>query len=134
MFRKRWRRSRLLGLALLTIAGSLQADLSQSQTITTAAGNGTYDFSGDGGTATSASLRGPFGVTVDAVGNLYVADGENYRIRKVTQQGVISTFAGNGSSVSTFGLARPCSLAMHYSSCIDDENWPPEQFPSDFPH
>ena len=64
-------------------------------TITTVAGNGAYAFSGDGGPATSASLNQPFGVAVDSAGNLYIADSDNNRIRKVSG-GTITTVAGNG--------------------------------------
>ncbi len=52
--------------------------------ITTVAGNGTFGFSGDGGPATSASLRNPHGVAVDGAGNLFIGDFFNHRIRKVT--------------------------------------------------
>ena len=52
--------------------------------ITTVAGNGTGGFSGDGGLAISASLNEPYGVAVDDSGNLFIADLDNYRIRKVT--------------------------------------------------
>jgi sugar lactone lactonase YvrE len=62
------------------------------------AGNGTAGFSGDGGAATSASLKSPAGIALDAAGNLFIADSENNRIRKVTPDGVISTVAGNGTS------------------------------------
>jgi uncharacterized protein (TIGR03437 family) len=65
--------------------------------ISTAAGNGTLGFSGDGGSATSAALNSPTGVAVDAAGNLYIADPGNERIRLVTPSGVISTIAGNGT-------------------------------------
>jgi sugar lactone lactonase YvrE len=64
--------------------------------ITTVAGNGTQSFSGDNGPATSAQLHGPDGIAVDSIGNLYVADYSNHRIRKVTS-GVITTVAGNGT-------------------------------------
>lgn len=65
-------------------------------TISTVAGNGSVGFSGDGGPATSAELNAPFGVAVDTAGNLYIADTGNYRIRKVTPAGTISTIAGTG--------------------------------------
>ena len=51
--------------------------------IATVAGNGNFGGSGDGGPATAAELRGPFGVAVDAVGNLFIADFGNDRIRAV---------------------------------------------------
>ena len=65
--------------------------------ITTVAGNGTYGFSGDGGTATSAELNYPYGVAVDSAGNLYIADSSNYRVRMVSASGIITTVAGNGT-------------------------------------
>ena len=51
--------------------------------ITTVAGNGSLNYSGDGGQATNASLAGPSGVAVDASGNLFIADTGNFRIREV---------------------------------------------------
>jgi pimeloyl-ACP methyl ester carboxylesterase/sugar lactone lactonase YvrE len=66
--------------------------------ISTAAGNGTAGYSGDGGAATSAELNGPGDVAVDSAGNIYISDLSNNRIRKVTvSTGVISTVAGNGT-------------------------------------
>jgi sugar lactone lactonase YvrE len=67
-----------------------------SGTISTVAGNGALGFSGDGGAATLAQLIGPQGVALDAAGNLYIADTNNQRIRKVDASGTISTVAGNG--------------------------------------
>ena len=64
--------------------------------ISTVAGNGSYGYSGDGGPATNAQLNYPTGVAVDAAGNLYIADWQNSRVRKVSG-GVITTLAGNGS-------------------------------------
>jgi len=66
--------------------------------ITTAAGTGTpCIYAGDGGPATSAGLEGPQGVAVDAGGNLYIADTNVMRIRRVdARTGVITTIAGNG--------------------------------------
>jgi sugar lactone lactonase YvrE len=64
--------------------------------ITTLAGSGEAGYGGDGGPATSASLRGPYGVQVDTAGNVYIADQQNCRIRKVAKDGIITTVAGNG--------------------------------------
>jgi hypothetical protein len=63
--------------------------------ISTVAGNGIAGFSGDGGPATSARLSAA-GVAVDSSGNLFIADSDNHRVRKVTPDGLISTVAGNG--------------------------------------
>jgi sugar lactone lactonase YvrE len=72
--------------------------VSTSGTIITVAGNGTAAFSGDGGSAISASLCFPFGVAVDTTGNLYIADTNNRRIRKVSANGIITTVAGGGTN------------------------------------
>jgi sugar lactone lactonase YvrE len=67
--------------------------------ITTVAGNGTSGFSGDGGPATSASLKFPEAVAVDPQDDLFIADFPNQRIRRVDgTTGIISTVAGNGTS------------------------------------
>src|SRR5262245_39259121 len=69
----------------------------QSQwTITTVAGNGNLGFSGDGGPAIGAALNHPRGMTLDSAGNLYAADSDNYRVRRVAVNATISTVAGNG--------------------------------------
>ncbi|MEO6323410.1 MAG: hypothetical protein ABIT01_08340 [Thermoanaerobaculia bacterium] len=71
--------------------------VNESGVIATVAGNGSQSFSGDGGLATSAALANPTGVAVDAAGNLYIADFNNNRVRKVTAAtGVMTTIAGNG--------------------------------------
>jgi hypothetical protein len=64
--------------------------------ITTVAGNGIAGFSGDGGPATSAQLYSPHGIFVDGAGNLYIADSDNNRVRKVSSGGIITTIAGTG--------------------------------------
>jgi streptogramin lyase len=66
--------------------------------ITTVAGNGTQGFSGDGGSATSAQLNQPVDIAIGDSGIIYISDWWNNRIRKVDPNGVISTFAGNGTS------------------------------------
>jgi uncharacterized protein (TIGR03437 family) len=80
--------------------------------ITTAAGNGTAGYSGDGGKAVSAELGDPGGVAVDRAGNLFIADTAASRIRMVNLTGIITTIAGNGSCAfaGDGGLATAASL------------------------
>jgi sugar lactone lactonase YvrE len=66
--------------------------------LVTVAGTGQAGFSGDGGPATSAALNQPIGLALDSTGNLYIADSNNHRIRRVRPDGTISTVAGNGFS------------------------------------
>ncbi|HEV3200414.1 MAG TPA: hypothetical protein VGZ73_21060 [Bryobacteraceae bacterium] len=65
--------------------------------ITTIAGTGTPGNGGDGGAGPSAQLNSPMGLAVDSSGNLYIADSQNAKIRKVSTSGAISTVAGNGT-------------------------------------
>jgi DNA-binding CsgD family transcriptional regulator/sugar lactone lactonase YvrE len=64
--------------------------------ITTFAGNGTSGFSGDGAPATKAEFIVPLGLAVDNLGNLYVADSGNNRVRRIDLKSVITTIAGSG--------------------------------------
>jgi hypothetical protein len=64
--------------------------------ITTVAGNGDVGYGGDGGAATNAELYNPYGVAVDATGNLFIADLFNQRVRTVGTNGIITLAAGNG--------------------------------------
>jgi len=76
--------------------------------IGTLAGNGTVGFSGDGGPATSAQFVVPLDVSVDAAGNLFIADQGNYRIREVNAAGVIDSRAGTSDD------GRPASFAQFF--------------------
>ncbi len=89
--------------------------------ITTVAGNGTNGFSGDGGAATNAELAYPSGVVVDATDNLFIADSENYRIREVSTNGIITTVAGNGFGgySGDRGEATNAELYYPYGVAVD---------------
>jgi streptogramin lyase len=94
--------------------------------ITTVAGNGTGGFSGDGGLASNAGIS-PSDVAVDALGNLFIAESVNHRIRRVDAlSGIINTVAGSGPSgnnVSTFsgdgGPATSAILNWPYAIAVD---------------
>jgi uncharacterized protein (TIGR03437 family) len=79
--------------------------------ITTFAGTGDYGDTGNGGLAAAAELEYPFGLAIDAAGDLYISDQDANQVRKVTQA-VISAFAGNGAAGSTGdgGLATSAEL------------------------
>lgn len=85
--------------------------ITPSGIITTVAGNGFGGFSGDGGPATAAQLKYAWGIAVDGSGNLYIADQNNCRLRKVTPSGIISTIAGTGSCFIG-GDGGPASSAL----------------------
>ncbi len=88
--------------------------------ITTVAGNGGYGFSGDNGPATDASLNGPWGVAVDASGNLFIADTDNNVIRKVDTNGFIMTVAGGGNDgIEYNGPATNARLNYPSSVAVD---------------
>jgi len=72
--------------------------VAKNGTITTIAGTGTAGSNGDGSAATAAQLNGPRGLALDAAGNLYIADSQNAKIRKVSTSGTISTVAGSGTA------------------------------------
>jgi len=80
-------------------------------TISTVAGTGVAGYSGNPGLATSAQLKNPRGVVVDGAGNLYIADTNNNRVRKVTAAtGIITTLAGS-AFVGYFGDGGPATSA-----------------------
>ena len=81
--------------------------------ISTVAGNGIQGYAGDGGPAVNASLNQPYDVVVDGTGNIYIADSNNFRIRKVSTDGSISTISGDGTENST-GDGGPAVKAELY--------------------
>jgi uncharacterized protein (TIGR03437 family) len=93
---------------LFTTDGSASVQrISPGGTVTTVAGTGKGGYNGDGVAAIQAQLFGPSGVAVDSNGNLFIADRVNYRIRKVSNTGVITTVAGNGTGTFLSDCTSP---------------------------
>jgi streptogramin lyase len=101
--------------------------------MTTFAGTGKAGYSGDGGPATEAELNGPYGLTTDARGHVYIADYENHAIRVVDRKGTIRTvagsgtagFSGDGKSATRAQLNGPYAVAVDDSGAMyiaDTEN------------
>lgn len=84
-------------------------------------GTGASGYSGDGGPATKAQLKVPAGLTFDSKGNLYIADRENHRVRKVSRKGIITTVAGNGTAgfSGDGGRATQASLNLPSGLVVD---------------
>jgi sugar lactone lactonase YvrE len=89
-------------------------------TITTIAGTGDAGETGDGGPATDATLNSPYGLAIDAAGNLYVADSKGARVREIAPDGTITTvagtgvpgYSGDGGPATQAQISRPSSLAV----------------------
>ena len=90
-------------------------------TISTVAGVGTSGFSGDGGDATTAELQFPQNLSLDGLGNIYIADRNNNRIRRVSAGGIITTVAGTGTAGSggDGGAASAAELSAPYDVALD---------------
>jgi len=106
--------------------------VSTTGVITTFAGDGTANYSGDGGPAVFAEFNNPIDVVADFSGNIFVVDFNNSVIREINTVGNISTVAGNGVSgfagdggpATAAKLYHPTSMAVDCSGnlFIDDEN------------
>ncbi|MBN1898537.1 MAG: hypothetical protein JW827_07140 [Spirochaetes bacterium] len=90
-------------------------------TIDTVVGSGQVGYNGDGILASQAKLYSPMAVCVDDAGNIYVADSQNNRIRKVDVMGVIMTIAGNGvfGSMGDERRAVEAALAFPMGVCVE---------------
>jgi len=89
--------------------------------ISTIAGLGKPGFGGDFGPADKALLKYPFGISLDNKGSLFIADRGNNRVRKIDQQGVITTIAGDGTHFfgGDYGPANQSSLAFPTDVVVD---------------
>ena len=96
--------------------------ISSVNMVTTLAGSGAYSFAD--GTGLSAKFADPAGVAVDSSGNVYVADQDNNRIRKITPSGVVTTLAGSGTPAFANGSGtsaqfwRPTGIAVDTSGTV----------------
>lgn len=90
-------------------------------TISTIVGNGTAGYSGDGGLATTAKIFSPKSISLDALGNIYIVDFGNNRIRKVETNGIINTIVGNGLSGFSGDGSVPTSASLNqpYTIAVD---------------
>jgi len=106
----------------LTILMSLSLFLKQSNAqtvgiVSTFAGSGSYGSAN--GTGTAAQFDNPTGVVMDASGNVFVADGANNKIRKITPAGVVTTFAGSGATGSANGTGTAASFNWPFAIAIN---------------
>lgn len=87
------------------------------------AGSGVSGFDGDGGPATHAKLKIPAGLTFDDKGNLYIADRENHRVRRIDSKGIITTVAGNGAAGFGGDGGSATQASLHYpAGVVVDKN------------
>ena len=88
--------------------------VSRDGVATVFAGTGAGGYNGDGGPAVQASLSAPYGLALDAAGNVYIADHHAARVRKVSPDGRIATIAGNGK-VDLLGDGGPATATSIYA-------------------
>lgn len=100
-------------LYVTEFSGQQVSRINADGSLTVIAGSGVAGFSGDGGSATAATLRYPAGIAFNAAGDLYIADSGNARVRMV-RSGVVSTVAGQGAMGAAGGLAldTPTGVAI----------------------
>jgi len=100
--------------------------ISADGTLSTVAGTGTMGNSGDGASATLATLNSPSGLALASDGSLYIADTNNHRIRKITPQGTLLAvagtgnpgFGGDGGPATAAQLNRPIGLGFDASGAL----------------
>ena len=105
---------------LYVAGGEVVVKVNGAGTVTPFAGNGSVGYAGDNGPAISASLFNPVGLCVDSAGNVYLADAQNNRVRKISTQGIITTVAGNatggftgdGVQATATSLFEPSDVAL----------------------
>jgi hypothetical protein len=111
---------------LYVVNGNTVRRINADGTVTTVAGTGRAGFSGDGGPAISADLNGPQSIAIDSAGDIFIADAQNNRIRRVDPAGIITTiagsgqpgFAGDGGPATKAELNDPTGVAIGFGNTI----------------
>ncbi len=104
-------------LYVADVGNNLIRKITPAGVVTTFAGSGAAGS--NDGVGTAASFNQPTGIAIDGAGNIYVADTRNYLIRKITPAGVVTTFAGSGTSASVDGTGTGASFIQPNSLAID---------------
>jgi mucin-19 len=91
--------------------------ITQAGVVTTVAGSGTQGFSD--GVGTNAMFNQPYALCLDTIGNIYVADRGNHRIRRITPSGIVSTLAGSGTATFLDGIGTSAAFNLPQGIAID---------------
>ncbi|MEI6715941.1 MAG: immunoglobulin domain-containing protein [Verrucomicrobiota bacterium] len=115
--------SRLYGVAVDGLGNVYVADTENNKIRKITSAGVVSTFAGADGAAdgpgSTASFSSPYGVAVDGLGNVYVADTENHKIRKITSSGVVSTLAGFGVNGAADGPGSTASFSYPIGICMD---------------
>lgn len=108
-----------LALINMLVACKKNSDNAASGFVVTTFAGSTLGFAD--GTGTAAKFGTPTGIAIDASRNLYVADADNYRIRKITPSGIVTTFAGNGTRGQLDGNGNTAQFSSLHDIAIDGQ-------------
>ncbi|MCD4729587.1 MAG: hypothetical protein K8R74_03225, partial [Bacteroidales bacterium] len=124
----RFFRNHLPTLSILLFVNFLFiADISGQNYVTTYAGTGSPGFVN--GDTSIASFNKPFGICIDQIGNLYLADAYNHCIRKISIEGIVSTYAGTGQAGYLDGDTSEAKFNQPINICLDEDG---NMYVSDF--
>jgi sugar lactone lactonase YvrE len=105
------------GIVYVTDSNQKIKKIATDGTVTTLAGNGTAGFTD--GPGSSAQFNAPIGVAVDASSNVYVADYNNHKIRKIATDGTVTTLAGSGVAGSVDGIGGSAQFNYPIGIAVD---------------
>lgn len=117
----------LLTMLTVLVFGFFVSNISAQNSVTTLAGTGLPGFIN--GDTSIAQFNSPFGICIDQEGNLYLADAYNHRIRKISADGIVSTYAGTGQAGYLDGDTSEARFNQPINICLDEEG---NMYVSDF--